>query len=157
MRLLTLLALLALWGCDNGPLAGSLSELFPLTVAREELIRNNEAFQVSYYANRNRGEDLVAQVSVSLYGVNFVPGARVALEGEYSPGHPRTTVVHLAVGEPTRTMPLVSKGTLDLSSGGAPLQLTSGDFNLAFVSDGTYGSGRTLRGNFGGRALDGGF
>ena len=150
-------SLLALAGCDNGPLHGSVSELFALTVASEELLRNPEAFQVNYFANRNRGEDLVIQLSVSLAGVNFIPGARVRLEGEYLPGHPRTTVVHLAVGEPTRTLPLVKLGTLNLSQGGAPKQLTSGDFSLSFVDDGSYGSGRTVLGSFAGIALDGGF
>ncbi len=45
-------------------LEGSLSELFPLDVSRVEVARNSEAFQVTYFDNRDLFIDVVARVSV---------------------------------------------------------------------------------------------
>lgn len=153
------LAACAVAGCiDDSVLQGSLSEIFPLTVSNESVMRNNEAFQVTYLANEPAGVDVVAQLQVSLSGVAFLPGANVQLGGEYAPGHPRCTVIHHADGEAERALAPVAKGTLSLGAGGQPGQGTSGSFSLAFVNDGvSYGSGRTLLGTFNGIAVDAGF
>lgn len=150
-------ALVALVACGGAnSLGGSVSELFPLEVSKVEVLRNEEAFQVSYYANRGTGVDLVAKVTVATQGLELKPGESIPLDGEYAPGHPRTTVIHLAQGEPVRQLPLVDQGDLHLDGGGEPGQMTSGDFSMSF-QDGEYGGGRNLYGSFQALAVDAGF
>jgi hypothetical protein len=144
-------------GCGDTTLAGSVSALFSLDVSAEAVQRNPEAFQVTYLHNQTTAVDIVAQLGLSLTGIAFQPGANIDLSGEYAPGHPRCVVTHHADGEPERSLPLVSKGSMHLGSGGNVGQSTSGDFSIAFVTDGSYGSGRTLYGSFGGVAIDAGF
>lgn len=150
-------AVLALVAC-GGPnsLGGSVSELFPLDISKVDVLRNDEAFQVSYYVNRGTGVDLVARVTVATQGVQLSPGQKIPLDGEYSPGHPRTTVVHLAQGEPLRELPAVAQGDLQLDEGGEPGQTTSGNFSMSFQA-GDYGGGRNLYGSFQAVEQDGGF
>jgi len=144
-------------GCAQGPLSGSVSELFDLTVSAEFVQRNTEAFQLTYVHNQATAVDIVVSVGLSLTNADFFPGATVPLEGEYAPGHPRCVVVHHANGEPERALPPILKGTLHLGGGANPGDSTSGDFSMAFVEDGGYGSGRTLLGSFGGTVIDAGF
>jgi hypothetical protein len=149
----------AMVGClsacgSESTLGGSISELFPLQSSRVELLRNDQAFQVSYYANRDVDIDLVLRVTVALDGLNLKPGADIHLEGEYAPGHPRTTVVHLASGEPMRTLPRVNTGTLTIDEGGNIGEQTRGDFSLAFERVDDYGGGRNAHGSFSGNATD---
>jgi hypothetical protein len=141
---------------DNS-LGGSVDALFPLSVSFVEIRRNEESFQVGYYNNRGHDIDLVAQVTVALYGITLQPGQKVDLAGEYDVGHPRTTVVHAAADEAPRLMPALRQGDLVLSQGGNPDELTRGDFSVGFVEGSEYGAGRTLYGNFLGTALDAGF
>ncbi len=145
-------------GCagDNS-LGGSVSELFPLDISRVEVRRNSEALQVSYYNNRGEDIDLVARVTVATQGVDMSPGKKVNLTGEYQPGHLRTSVIHLAWGEPVRNLPPVKNGDLTISSGGNPGDGTRGNFSMSFDQGGDLGAGRTLYGNFSSTALDGGF
>jgi hypothetical protein len=151
------LSVCLLAGCGDTTLAGSVSALFPLDVSAEVVQVNGEAFQVTYLHNRATAVDIVAQIGLATSGLAFQPGASIDLSGDYTPGHPRCTVTHHADGEPERTLPLVSKGSLHLGSGGQVGQQTSGDFSIAFVIDGSYGSGRTIYGSFGGVAVDAGF
>lgn len=146
-------------GCGGeNSLGGSVSELFPLEVSRVEVQRNDEAFQVSYYRNRGADVDLVLRLSVALQGVELKPdGKPIDLSGEYAPGHPRATLVHLAGGEPARTLPRIHEGDLRLSAGGAPEEETRGSFSVSFEQEGDYGAGRTAYGNFAGLAQDAGF
>jgi hypothetical protein len=144
-------------GCGDTTLAGSLSSLFPLDVSAELVQRNQEAFQVTYLHNQPTAVDIVVSIGLSISGLAFQPGATIDLTGEYAPGHPRCVVVHHADGEPERDLPTISKGTLHLGSGGDVGESTSGSFSMAFVNDGSYGSGRTLYGSFGGVAVDAGF
>ncbi len=144
-------------GTDNG-LSGSVGELIPLAVSRVEVRRNEEAFQVTYFNNRGADVDVVARVAVALEGVDLVPGKKVPLDGEYAPGHLRTTVVHAPGGEASRRFPEVSRGDLVLHSGGAVGELTRGSFSMSFANEGgDLGQGRTLAGTFSAVALDGGF
>lgn len=152
------LATVAALACGGeNSLGGSVDALFPLQVSRVEIRRNEEAFQVSYFNNRGHELDLVAQLTVALAGVDFRPGAKVDLSGEYDVGHPRATVVHAAGGEAPRLMPAIKKGDLVVDQGGAPDEVTRGNFSLGFFQGSEYGAGRTLYGNFVGRALDAGF
>jgi hypothetical protein len=149
---------LAAAGCagDNA-LGGSVSELFPLDISRVEVRRNLEALQVSYYNNRGEDIDLVARVTMATQGLEIRQGQRIDLAGEYQPGHLRTTVMHLAWGEPVRNLPPVKRGDLVISSGGNPGEGTRGNFSMSFDQGGDLGAGRTLYGNFSSTALDGGF
>jgi hypothetical protein len=156
-RLGCLLLLCLLPGCGDSTLAGSVSALFALDVSAEVVQRNSEAFQVTYLHNQPTAVDIVAQIGLALSGIAFQPGANVDLSGEYAPGHPRCVVTHHADGEPERALPAVSKGSMHLGSGGDVGEQTSGDFSIAFVNDGSYGSGRTIYGSFGGVAVDAGF
>ncbi len=62
-------------GCNgDNSLGGSMSEVFPLAVSRVEIVRNDVAFQVSYYNNNGNSLDLVARVTLALDGLNFKPG-----------------------------------------------------------------------------------
>lgn len=149
-----LAALIACGGANS--LGGSVSELFPLDISKVEILRNDEAFQVNYYANRGTGVDLVAKVTVATQGVDLSPGKTVPLDGEYAPGHPRTTVIHLAQGEPVRALPQVDQGDLKIDTGGQPGEETTGDFSMSFQA-GDYGGGRNLYGSFKAMAQDAGF
>jgi len=145
-------------GCmgDNS-LGGSMSEVFPLDVSRVDILRNDDGFQISYYNNNGNDIDLVARISIALYGLDFQAGKDFPLQGEYDAGHQRAAVLHLAAGEPPRPLPDISLGDLALESGGNVGQPTQGNFSMSFVNDGSYGSGRTLYGNFSGTAQDAGF
>lgn len=140
---------------DNS-LSGSMSEVFPLQVSFVDILRNDQAFQVSYYNNNGNDVDLVAQVTISLDGWNFRSGHDYALQGEDDAGF-RTSVLHLAAGSPPEPLPQVSLGDLQLNTGGNVGQYTQGNFSMSFVADGGFGGGRTLQGNFSGQAQDGGF
>ena len=154
---LALLLLLAT-GCGlENSLGGSVSSLFPLTVARVDVLRNDEAIQISYFNNNGADIDLVARVTVALTGVELVPGARIPLEGEYDVGHPRTTVGHQRAGEPERLMAPVQRGLLILDSGGNPDERTRGSFNMLFQTGDQYAAGRDLTGTFSAVAKDAGF
>jgi hypothetical protein len=142
-------------GGDNS-LGGSMSEVFPLQVSFVDILRNDQAFQVSYYNNNGNDVDLVAQIVVSLDGWNFKSGTDYALQGEVDAGF-RTSVLHLAAGSPPQPLPEVSLGDLQLNAGGNVGQYTQGNFSMSFVADGGYGGGRTLYGNFSGQAQDAGF
>ena len=48
-------------------------------------------------------------------------------------------------------------GEFTLDKGGNPGDDTKGSFSASFVSDGSYGSGRAVTGNFHAVALDGGY
>lgn len=151
------IALLASGCASDNSLSGSVSELFPLDVSRVEVRRNTEAFQVSYYSTRGEDIDLVVRVTVATQGVDIQPGRKIDLAGEYQPGHLRTTVIHLAWGEPVRNLPPVKSGDLVVSSGGNPGDATRGNFSMSFDQGGDIGAGRTLSGTFASTALDGGF
>jgi hypothetical protein len=151
---LTLAALAC--GGENS-LGGSVDALFPLQVSFVKIRRNDEAFQVSYYNNREHDIDLVAQVTVALEGLTVVNGQAIDLSGEYDAGHPRAVVVHAAADEAPRVMPDIRQGDLVIRQGGNPDEQTIGDFSVGFVEGGDYGAGRTLYGNFSGLCLDAGF
>jgi hypothetical protein len=138
-------------------LGGGVSALFPLDVSRVEVLVNDEAIQVSYFNNDGADVDLVAQVTVALTGVTLKPGGYIALQGEYAPGHQRTTVGHMAGGEPERILAPVLRGQLNLDSGGSPGQTTRGSFNMLFETGDGFGAGRDLYGTFSQVALDAGF
>src|SRR5262249_31612659 len=145
-------------GCGpaNG-LSGSLSEVFPLDISRVETVRNTEAFQVSYYANHETSIDLVVQVTVAIADLNVQSGSKIQLDGEYRPGHQRTTVVHMAAGEPLRQLPPVRGGDMEFSQLGNPGQNTRGNFSMSCGSGGDLGDGRNLSGSFSSTLKDGGF
>lgn len=156
--LLISLVFLAAAGCmPENSLWGSASELFPLTVSRVEVRRNVEAFQVSYYNNRNADIDLVARVTVALEGIDLQDGQTIPLEGTTESGVERVSVVHLAGGEPTRVLPPIKRGQLNLKSGAAGDVPARGDFSILFEDDGSYGSGRNLDGTFSAAVQDAGF
>jgi hypothetical protein len=151
-------ALLAGIGCNSdNSLGGSMSEVFPLDVSFVDILRNDQAFQISYYNNNGNNVDLVAQVTVSLDGLPFQGRKDFPLQGEDDAGGQRTTVLHLAAGSPPQPLPEVSLGDLQLDTGGNIGQNTQGNFSMSFVADGGYGGGRTLYGNFSGQAQDAGF
>jgi len=145
-------------GC-GGPnsLGGSASDLFPLAVSFTDVRTNSEAVQVSYYANRGTEIDLVIRLTVGVSDLQLHKGIKIPLQGELTPGHPRTTVVHLAAGEPERVFPAVSRGDLTLSELGDVGEPTRGDFSVSFVTGTEYGAGRSLYGNFLNITMDGGF
>ncbi len=152
-------AALAFVACaGENSLSGSVGALFDLDVSRVEVLRNEEALQVTYFRNRAAEVDVVVRVTVALQDVELQPGARIRLEGEYEPGHLRTTVAHAPGGEAVRIFPPVRKGDLVLASGGNPGEATRGDFSMSFEDEGgDIGQGRTLVGNFAGLARDAGF
>ncbi len=143
-------------GPDNS-LGGSVSELVDLSISRTEVLRNPDAFQVSYYRNRDREVDLVARVTVAIQYEELTAGGRVPLAGESKPGLTRTTVIHLSGGEPTRVFPAVKEGDLRLDEGGRPGEETAGDFSLVFEESDGFGGGRNLFGTFRAVAQDAGF
>jgi hypothetical protein len=144
-------------GCmgDNS-LGGSMSEVFPLDVSFVQILRNDQAFQLSYYNNNGNNVDLVARISISLEDINFQPGNDFPLQG-MDDGGQRTSVLHLAAGSPPQDLPEVSLGDMQLNTGGNIGEGTQGNFSMSFVADGGYGGGRTLYGNFTGVAQDAGF
>jgi hypothetical protein len=143
-------------GPDNS-LAGSLDALFPLTVSRVEIRRNEEAFQVAYFNNRGHELDLVAQLTVALADAGLTPGTKLDLAGEYAPGHRRAVVSHAPGGQAVRVMPDIIQGDLMLEAGGAPGEVSRGTFAVRFEEGSELGSGRTLDGRFSGLTLDAGF
>ncbi len=152
------LAAVGLLGCGQpNSLSGSVSELFPLEVSRVEVRRNAQAFQVSYYRNAGADVDLVVRLTVDTEGLELKPGQKVDLAGTTPSGHARTTVVHLAAGEPTRVFAAVDKGDLVLDEGGQPGEETQGDFSMSFQKGTEFGAGRTLVGDFAAKAEDASF
>jgi hypothetical protein len=144
-------------GCSgDNSLGGSMSEVFPLEVSFVDILRNDQAFQISYYNNNGNDVDLVARIVVSLDGWNFQSGKDYPLQGEDDGGF-RTSVLHLAAGSPPEPLPQVSLGDLQLNNGGNPGEYTQGNFSMSFVADGGFGGGRTLYGNFSGQAQDAGY
>lgn len=145
-------------GCSgDNSLGGSMSEVFPLEVSFVDILRNDQAFQVSYYNNNGNDVDLVARMVVSLDGWDFQSGKDYALQGMDADGGYRTSVLHLAAGSPPQPLPEVSLGDLQLQTGGNVGEFTQGNFSMSFVADGGFGGGRTLYGNFSGQAQDAGF
>lgn len=158
LRLAGLLAVVGLLGCGGAnSLSGSVEELFSLEISRVEVLRNDEALQVSYYRNNGLDVDLVARLTVATEGIELKPGAKVTLAGKTDSGRDRATVVHLAAGEPARVFAEVDKGDLEIDEGGGIDQPTRGNFSLAFKRGDAYGSGRSLEGRFSGLAMDAGF
>lgn len=151
------IAALAIACRGDNELSGSVDQLFPLSVSWVEMLRNDHAFQVSYYANRAAEVDLVARVTVYVGDTGLDAGVTYPLEGEYAPGHPRTTVVHMASGEAQRVFPRVERGQLRLEEGGGANEPTSGWFGMLFETGDVYGSGRTLDGTFSGTPRDAGW
>jgi hypothetical protein len=157
-KLAGLVASVGLWGCgESNSLSGSVEELFSLEVSRVEVLRNAEALQVSYYRNNGLDVDLVVRVTLATEGIDLRPGSKVDLAGNTPSGVVRTTVVHLAAGEPARVFAPVDKGDLELDEGGAIDQPTKGDFSMSFQRGDGYGAGRSLEGRFSSLALDAGF
>jgi len=134
-----------------------MSEVFPLDVSSVQVLRNDDAFQVSYYNYNGVGIDLVARVSVALDGWDFVSGKNYPLEGEDDAGQQRTSVLHLASQSPPEPLADVYLGVLELDNGGNVGQTTQGSFSMSFVSDGGFGGGFTLQGSFSGIAKDAGY
>ncbi|MBL9037510.1 MAG: hypothetical protein JNG84_03240 [Archangium sp.] len=154
-----LLGCLVLLGCggDNA-LGGSLGEVISLEVSRSDVYRNDEALQVTYYRNRGVFYDVVVRVSVALKDVELKPGVRIPLEGEYEPGHQRTSVATAPGGEPVRVLPNVKKGDMVITSGGVAGGVTRGNFSMLFEGEGgDLGFNRTLSGNFAAMTVDAGF
>lgn len=142
-----LLALTAGCGASND-LSGSAGELFSLDFARVEVLRSEEALSVRYFNNRAAAVDVVISLSVYVQDLELRPGRKIDLAGEYSPGHPRTTVVHAPAAEPARTFAAVRRGDLELDEGGEPGQRTQGDFSMSFEPGDAFGGGRNLEGSF---------
>jgi hypothetical protein len=158
LRLSGLLAGLGLLGCGGAnSLSGSVEELFSLEVSRVEVLRNDEALQVSYYRNNGLDVDLVVRLTVATEGLELRPGSKVNLAGNTDSGRARATVVHLAAGEPARIFAPVDKGDLELDEGGGIDQPTRGNFSMSFQKGGGYGAGRSLEGRFASLAMDAGF
>ncbi len=134
-------------GKDND-LSGSIGELFSLTFSRVEVYRNSEALQVSYYNNRGSDIDLVVRFTVGVSDLTLTNGMKIDLASEYLPGHQRTSVIHLASGEPVRVFPAVAKGDFVLNSGAIGTETLRGNFSMSFDRTADYGGGRTLVGNF---------
>ncbi|MHB8416487.1 MAG: hypothetical protein ACYDCL_00315 [Myxococcales bacterium] len=145
-----LLCLLALPGCSSAPaLSGSVSGLFPLDFNQTAVFVNSQGLELDYYLVNAGSEDLVIELAVDLTGEDFRPGVTLDLGGEVAPGQPRATVVHQVAGEAMLVLPPIANGSLTLSGGGSPGQLTSGSFILAFGGESSQlGGGRTLSGNF---------
>jgi hypothetical protein len=166
-----LLLCLVLTSCavENG-LSGSLSEVFPLDVSSVEVAQNDEAMQVTYFRNRGVFLDVVARVSISLRDegvapdgglptIVLKPGKKLDLQGEAPTGELRCAVTHAPGGEPTRSLPRVKKGDLEISEGGSIGAPMKGNFSMLFEAEGgDVGYGRTLVGTFSVKeSLDAGF
>ena len=156
-------------GLDNS-LGGSIGEVFPLDISRVEVAQNYEAMQVTYYRNRGVFLDVVVRVSVSLQDVGVAddggvptivlkPGKKLDLQGESPTGELRCAVSHAPGGEPTRSLPRVKRGDLEILQGGAIGQPMRGNFSMLFEAEGgDVGFGRTLVGTFAVKeSLDAGF
>ncbi len=150
---------LAALACGQGEnsLTGSLSEVFSLDVSTVHVLRNDQAFVVSYEANAGRDIDLVLRFNLALDQLQFQTGRTAKISGETDGGVLRATFVHNAAGEPARVLPPVSIGEFTLDQGGNPGDDTRGSFSASFVSDGSYGAGRAVSGRFHAVALDGGY
>lgn len=148
-RLLSCAALLlAASSCGKG-LSGSVSQFFALDYSRLEILRDADAFQVTYYRDTPTEVDVVVRLTVVTTGFDFSPGHTFDLSGEYAPGHPRAVVTHAVGGEPARALPLVMHGTLTLDSGGKPGERTQGSFSVSFQeSGGDFGTGTSVEGDF---------
>jgi hypothetical protein len=134
--------------CGAG-LSGSVSQFFALDYSRLEILRDADAFQVTYYRDTATEVDVVVRLTVVTTGFDFTPGHTFDLSGEYAPGHPRAVVTHAAGGEPARQLPELLQGTLTLDSGGTPGARTQGSFNLSFQeTGGDFGEGATVSGDF---------
>ncbi len=158
LKLSGLLVAMGLLGCgEANSLSGSAEELFSLEVSRVEVLRNAEAFQVSYYRNNGLDVDLVARLTVATEGIDLRPGTKVDLAGSTPSGRARATVVHLAAGEPARIFGPVDKGDLELDEGGGVGEPTRGDFSMSFQRGEGYGAGRSLEGRFASLAMDAGY
>lgn len=144
-------------GGGSNSLGGSLSEVFPLDVSSAHVIRNDQALVVSYEANRGRDIDLVLRFTLALDQLQLDRGRTVRISGTTDAGILRAAFLHNAAGEPARVLPPVSVGQFTLDTGGNPGDDTSGSFDVSFVADGSYGSGRGVSGHFRATALDGGY
>ncbi len=136
--------------CGTAPnsLSGSISQAFDLYFSTVEVLRNANAFQVSYL--RSDGNETVMQVTVDTDGITLAGGRAIDLSGDYAPGHPRTTVVRAVSGEPLRVLPDVQNGSMTLSNSGTPGTDTSGSFGITFSAGSELGGGYTLNGTFSG-------
>lgn len=150
----------ALTGCGaENTLGGSVGELFPLTVSTVDVLRNDYAVQVTYYANRGTFLDVVARIVVSTKDIDLQRGVKITLEGESEPGHQRTSVAHAPGGEAVRNFPNVKKGDMVITEIGLEGQPSKGNFSMLFdFKGGDLGQGRTLTGSFSvARTKDAGF
>jgi hypothetical protein len=149
-RLALVMLCTALSGCgaDNA-LGGSVGELFPLTVSTVDVLRNDYAIQVTYYANRGTFLDVVVRVVVSTKDIDLKRGVTIKLEGESEPGHQRTSVAHAPGGEAVRNFPNVRRGDLVITELGLEGRPSKGNFSMLFDSiGGDLGQGRNLTGSF---------
>ena len=137
-------------GCGgDSSLGGSVGELFPLTVSTVDVLRNDYAFQVTYYANRDTFLDVVVRIVVSTKDLELKRGMTIKLEGESEPGHQRTAVAHAPGGEAVRTFPNVRRGDMVITELGTEGRPSKGNFSMLFDSvGGDLGQGRTLTGSF---------
>jgi len=145
--------------CGKGAtsLDGSLSEVFDVDVSTVHVLRNDDALVVSYEHNAGRDIDLVLRFTLALDQLTLQTGRTTNIAGTTDGGTLRATFLHNAAGEPARVLPDVSIGEFTLDTGGNPGDDTRGSFSASFVSDGSYGSGRAVSGNFHAIALDGGY
>ena len=144
-------------GKGDNSLDGSLSEVFDLDVSTVHVLRNDDALVVSYEHNAGRDIDLVLRFTLALDQLALQKGRTINIAGSTDGGTLRATFLHNAAGEPARVLPDVSIGEFTLDTGGNPGDDTRGSFSASFVSDGSYGSGRAVSGNFHAIALDGGY
>jgi hypothetical protein len=144
-------------GKGDNSLDGSLSEVFDLDVSTVHVLRNDDALVVSYEHNAGRDIDLVLRFTLALDQLTLQTGRTTNIAGSTDGGTLRATFLHNAAGEPARVLPDVSIGEFTLDTGGNPGDDTRGSFSASFVSDGSYGSGRAVSGNFHAIALDGGY
>jgi len=144
-------------GKGDNSLDGSLSEVFDLDVSTVHVLRNDDALVVSYEHNAGRDIDLVLRFTLALDQLTLQTGRTTNIAGTTDGGTLRATFLHNAAGEPAPLLPDVSIGEFTLDTGGNPGDDTRGSFSASFVSDGSYGSGRAVSGNFHAIALDGGY
>jgi hypothetical protein len=152
-----LIAVVAGCGKGDNSLDGSLSEVFNLDVSTVHVLRNDDAFVVSYEANNGRDINLVLRFTLALDQLQFTKGRTIPLKGTTDGGVLRATLLHNAAGEPARVLPEVSIGEFQLTQGGNPGEVSAGNFSVSFVADGSYGSGRGVTGTFHATTLDGGY
>jgi hypothetical protein len=152
-----LVALAMACGQGENTLTGSLSEVFSLDVSTVHVLRNDQAFVVSYEANNGNDIDLVLRFALALDQLTLKTGHSVNIAGLTDAGVLRATFLHNAAGEPARVLPSVSIGEFTLDQGGNPGDDTRGSFSASFVSDGSYGAGRAVSGTFQAVAIDAGF